>query len=193
MKKIVLKDGENRVFIVNEEMISYDANLNEAYDIYGNKFGAFDAEDYSLENEYSEAWKDMESEGIKRFGDIFLEIDFKEKNGTFFASNLDELELQNKETEINDFVNTWEKENKKETKSDYITYWDGHNWRTVFLNEDYGLRRIDEAEEREILSAFDDREEKKDDGECVISEANGYTFFETKYPVFYIAEVDNND
>ena len=59
------------------------------------------------------------------------------------------------------------------------------------IYEDYGLRRVDGDEEKAILSAFDEREEKKNNGECVISDCKTkeYIFYEKKYPTFYIAEV----
>jgi hypothetical protein len=63
-------------------------------------------------------------------------------------------------------------------------YWDGHNHRTMILDDEFGeadLERVEEELEKEILDDLEKKERVKDDRGLTIYEGEKYYFIESHY------------
>lgn len=183
---------DERIFIVRNSDIKFNASLHDAYNEYGQIQDAEGAGDYSLHNTESDwAFCDMIKAGVKKFGERFSDIEINYNN--LYVENYDELEgIEANEDEINAWISKWEEENANYTIADYITWWNGHNYQSHVIDaEEYGanLKRVDKKLAEEILSAYDNTDDWEDCRTGCKCCVGGFTFKTTRYPHFYEAEV----
>lgn len=127
--------------------------------------------DYSLKNEESTCWSDLESELEEKYKGLRFalctdnEIDIDTWDSDDEA--LEEAEQSNKIEEIREFAKEWLEENECLYDCKFWNYWDGHNWQSWLLycenpevddNKDYELlgeeiTLDDEPDEEDIVLA----------------------------------------
>lgn len=130
--------------------------------------------DYSLQNEESSCWNDLETELEEKYeglrftlgSDNEIDIDEWESDDDVLA----DAEKTNKIEEIRAFTKEWLEDNEYFYDCKFWNYWDGHNWESLLLycenpevddNKDYELlgedvTLNDEPDEEDIvLAAFE--------------------------------------
>ena len=141
--------------------------------------------DYSLENEESTCWSDLESELENKYKGLVFglengnEICFDEWQSDTDALN--GAKESNKIQEIRKFAADWLDEHVWHDDPLYWNYFDGSNWKSVLLyseseevsdNLDYELLDEDDDEAKKVLAAYDRAEDASREWE------NGYSTYE---------------
>jgi len=143
--------------------------------------------DYSLENEDSTCWEDLQRELEDKYKGLFFileddnEISYDEWQSDTDALN--EAKKSNKIKEIRKFAADWLDEHVWHDEPLYWNYWGGSNWKSVLLysksgevnnDYDYNYKLLDEDdnEAKEVLAAFDRAEDAPREWH------NGYSTYE---------------
>lgn len=184
----LIRTYDNEFYIVSTSNIK-EVNLCDCYNDYGQAIGHYDAGDYSLENSESSMLSDMIDRGCPVFGDSFSDI---ELNDDLTISNAEELGLSDRESEINDFIKSYEEENSYYNTVKAIQYWDGHNNRSLIIGglEVGGTAEIVEDDQAiGILEEYQSIEPGEyNNGFCSVH-GEKYQYKFTQYPCFYECEV----
>lgn len=128
-----------------------EMNYCKCFSEYGQQIGCYNAGCYSLQNNTSDAMKDLIAAIEEKFDvtpDIveYVNNNFKVEPRTDID---DELRI-----EIDKFIKEWRKENEYHTKATAWTFFDSHNYRSVTLKtpDNPNCKELDEEEQIAILS-----------------------------------------
>lgn len=187
-KQTLIRTYNNELYIVSTSEIK-EVNLCDCYNDNGQVIGHYDAGDYSLENSESGMLSDMIDRGCPVFGDSFADI---ELDSDLTISNAEELGLSDRESEINAFIKSYEEENSCYNTVKAIQYWDGHNNRSLIIEdlEVNGTAEIvDDNQAREILEEYQSIEPGEYNHGFNYVQGEKYQYKFTQYPCFYECEV----
>lgn len=186
LKNINHLENGNDYLVVYEDQISDTAADGTTYD-------------YSLKNEESTCWSDLESELEEKYEGLHftLSTDNEIDIDTWSSDDeaLEEAEKTNKIEEIREFAKEWLEDNECLYDCKFWNYWDGHNWNSLLLycenpevddNKDYELlgedvTLDDEPDEADIvLTAFERAKKVSPDWH------NGIAVYKDKETGYYI-------
>lgn len=145
IRKKESEDG--RMFIADRGDFDWQ-NLSECYDQFGQQIGEENAGDYCLVSSYCECLRFQFLNDFKKAG-FELEVD----------NCIDDI-LESEDEKIKEFIEAWKEENEAHTKVLVWNYFDGHNWKSIILDDDTsGLEanyeEVESKEAEEILKAFE--------------------------------------
>lgn len=179
--------NEERVLKVMNNNSIDDAPLYRVVLAKGVEATAADGQcnDYSLDNEESTCWSDLESELESQFPDTFFALDDQE---IVIDTASTEREVTEEElNSIRDFAAEWLSEHEWHDAALYWNYYNGHGWTSHLLhsddwacndNKEYELLSEDDEKAKNVLDAYNRAQDaSKDyvDGYCTIhDEESGY-------------------
>lgn len=184
--RVIKNTGDCSFAIVHAEDIE-EVNYSETYSEYGQRISHYDAGDWTFGN------PDFEKELEEAIRENF--VDITEENEIRFEDE-DVLVDWEKHEEATKFAKEYNEENAVYATCTVINYWDGHNHRTIVLDDDYGTnllwRFASEEEEEKILSQYETAEFGEYEGGVAIAETEDYTFSISLFPSYAVATVEKN-
>lgn len=155
LRVIVSKWDNDEMYIIAADDVK-KVNLHDCYDLNGQQLDAEAAGDYSLKNCYCDSMEnEMKAKGIEIFGESFSDMEYNKNDLTI--DNAEEIDLKDKEEEINAFIRKFEEDEANYIECEAIQYWDGHNNRSAIIgDEEVGAdyEYADNELEKEILEEF---------------------------------------
>lgn len=120
-------------------------NLADTYDDFGQQVGHSDAGDYSIHNsDYSDAYHDMIKAVRESFSineDVEFDIDVNDLTAT--------EEIGVNAEELKSFCEKWREDNETFNTVKGFDHWDGHNWKTIVTEIEFGEASHDVVAENE--------------------------------------------
>jgi len=149
-----LNNNEETIFITNRS--SFEKNdLCETYSNYGIKVGCYDAGCYCLDNSASDFKSDLENALHAEFPELIIH-EIMAYNDLDSLKHLLEYACEIQDcSKIIEFAKSWIEENEKHFEVNSWEYHDGHNWKSIILNNENGLTNCEELEEDDQIKILE--------------------------------------
>lgn len=157
-------EGETIYYAILEDRIE-TLNIFETYDNYGQLCGHYNAGDYTIENNASDAKADCEKAIEEKFnlGGVVINDDkvYSIDNEEVYYSFDDDSDFQKLVISINEFIEEWKNENECYSEVKGFTFWNGHNFQTIITKIDDGEPTHNVVDDEDLVKELNEAIENK--------------------------------